>query len=354
MKNEQKKLHQIQSVFMGGSLHSFLLYLLLNDLKKVENTFFFVHLKFLAQILDQHSWSYHFFGLYTPTGTRMQKFFTLLCRGIRILFWKLSAKVRWSFLRRVPIYGEDRAEYSVILIGRRAYTLLEEGMMNYSDFSKRKIRFRVLRRFLLGPLFDRRMGVGPQAKRIILTGLAKIPEHYRNKNVEIVSMERLWQESCEEKKNFILNVFDLTPDELVVLQGCDVLVLGQPLAHDGYMTEAEQIEMTRRILAPYEPSRVLLKPHPRDPLKYAELFPDVRVWNKPTPMELISLCGAKFKKVVTVNSTAALSFSYSLELDWLGKNLDALCFSHLCEASRKKFNRFAGEIPLPTERLVSA
>lgn len=226
--------------------------------------------------------------------------------------------------------------------------------MNYSDFSKRKIRFRILRRLLLGALFDKRMGEGPQAKRIILTGLAELPEYYKNKNVEIVSMERLWQESSEEKKNFILNIFDLTPDELVVLQGCDVLLLSQPLAHDGYVTEAEQIEMTRRILAPYEPSRVLLKPHPRDPLKYAELFPEVHVWNKPTPMELLNLCGAKFKKVVTVNSTAALSFSYSVELDWLGKNLDAPCFGHLCEASRKKFNQFAREIPLPKERRASA
>jgi hypothetical protein len=66
-----------------------------------------------------------------------------------------------------------------------------------------------------------------------------------------------------------------------------------------------------------------LKPHPRETTDYKKAFPDVIVFDKIVPFQLFSLIGLKFKTVVTVCSTAALSLKSSdTVIDFKGSEID--------------------------------
>jgi len=358
---------RITHILMCSSPHVLLLYFLVAPFTVIkESTFFFFSSDSVndRRRLKRFLPYSHIFDNVEIAGKRLRgmggnkvlKFFLLFkigcsllvqCWGIRLFRFFL-----WPFLQTAEILGTDHLAFEAALIGRRTYTLIEDGLGNYSNSLIERIRlgkipFVVLRSLIVGPLLRKCLGLGPQARKIIMTGLAELPDCYRGKVVEIVSMEKLWREALEEKKVFIRQFFDLTPEDLEVSRGRDVLFIAQPFAVDGLMTQEEQIVLIRKVLERYGVSKVALKPHPRETLNFVELFPEVCVLKKSVPMELMNLCGVTFSRVVTINSTAALNFSCEVELDWLGTDLDTHWFDHLSALSRGRFARFLKEVPLP-------
>ena len=81
------------------------------------------------------------------------------------------------------------------------------------------------------------------------------------------------------KKAFIMKFFDLTPEDADTISRKDIILVDQPLADDGLITQDEQAEMMRRIIERYGASRVLLKTHYRNSMNYRKIFPDVFVWD---------------------------------------------------------------------------
>jgi hypothetical protein len=45
------------------------------------------------------------------------------------------------------------------------------------------------------------------------------------------------------------------------------------------------------------------------------------VFEKPVPMHLFNLLGARFKKAITVFSSTVASFDYNIEIDWYGTEI---------------------------------
>lgn len=353
-----------KNVLITTSPYTTLLYFLVNDLKDIQDTaYFFVRgRKWTEQEVNRtkNVLPQSYFLNEKPITARFRRYALLqrlytaaqlaTNRAVPCLLLRAAKNFRWPFLKTAQIFCYDDYSTAKALIGKREYTFLEEGLFTYENadtYAYSKSFTLKLQRFLYAPFSVRGLGTSPQAVRIILTGLAEIPKCYNGRNLEVVSMPELWSKSEPQKKSIIMKFFDLTPDDIAALKQKDIIVVEQPLADDGLITRDEQTEMMRRIIQRYGASRVLLKTHYRSSINYRELFPDVLVWDKMTPMELLSLCGVRFSEAVTVNSTAALSFPEDVKIVWLGRSPEDSCFSHFGAASRRLFDAFVNRIPLP-------
>lgn len=92
----------------------------------------------------------------------------------------------------------------------------------------------------------------------------------------------------------------------------------QAFSDDHFVTEEEQVEIYRKILSNYDEDDVVIKPHPRDKIDYRKYFPKVMYFDKTVAMQFLAILGIKFERVVTVSSSAALSFGIDIPIDWYG------------------------------------
>lgn len=354
----------MKQVLITPSPYTTLLYFLANDLDTLEDSaYFFVRVrrwsdeeKAKTREVLPNSYFVNQTGLTIRfrNNAVLQKFYTALQLALKrmgpYLWLRATKNLRWPFLKTAEIWCYDN--YSVIkaLLGSRDYVFLEEGLFTYENaeiYAGKASFFRKLQIFLEAPFGVRGLATTNQAKRIILTGLAEIPKCYADKNLDVVSMPELWAKSDPAKKAFIMKFFELSPEDVEAMKERDVILVDQPLADDGLITRDEQAEMLRKIIADYGASRVLLKTHYRSTMNYRELFPDVYVWDKLTPMELLTLCGVKFSQAVTVNSTAVLSFPEDMRIEWLAKDMESKYFGHFSPESRRNFTEFAENFPVP-------
>ena len=356
--------NQKMNVLITTSPYTTLLYFLVNDLQDIKSSAcFFIRnrhysseeRKKITSIMPKS-----YFLIESPLRIRFRgnaltrRLYTalqlVLRRGIPYVFLRVSKKFRWSFLNTAEIFAYDNSPTAAALIGRRDYTFLEEGLFTYQNadrFANNNSLDLRLQDFCAKPFGIRGLAANSQAKRIILTGLAEIPECYSKKNLDVVSMLELWKESGRDKQEFIMKFFELEASDVEAVKSKDIILVDQPLADDGLMTKAEQIELVRRILDHYGASNVLLKTHYRNSINYRAVFPDVMVWDKFTPMELLTFCGVKFREAVTVNSTAVLTLPSDVKIEWLGIDTANSFFDHLSEPSSTILRNFINSIPTP-------
>ena len=134
-------------------------------------------------------------------------------------------------------------------------------------------------------------------------------------------MKKLWDNSPKEKKQFILNVFDINPSDIQILNSRDIILFTQQFSDDHYLTVDEQITLYKKILSNYDQTKVIIKPHPRDSIDYKKKFPGIAVFEKIAPMQLLDLLDIHFKIAVTISSSAVLSIPYKLKIDWYGSRI---------------------------------
>ncbi len=268
-------------------------------------------------------------------------------------------------MKTSKFWAVDHTGWCRVLLYNEHYTLLEDGSVNYFyhewlNNNPEKLNFKqkiksLIKKIIYGNYNIKPYGHNKNCEKIILTGFTNLPDYYSNLNYEILPLNELWNNSGDDKKSFILEFFDVTQNDLNKLEGRNIIFLDQQWAIDKFMTEAEQIEMTRKILKDYDPSKVVIKLHPRNPLNYSEALPGFLVWDKPAPMELLNLCGVNLKTAITLNSTAVILFSNDVEIIWLGKdkNLTGNYFDHLNSETKERLMKINNLVPLPKTLLKS-
>lgn len=115
----------------------------------------------------------------------------------------------------------------------------------------------------------------------------------------------------------------LTPGDVIILKGIfgkdipeleperSILLLTQPLFLDGLASSQQEqeniyLDLVSKNLLDCE--TLVVKPHPRDFMNYAKIFPTAIILDKDMPVELLGLMGISvFKKVLSFSSTAGLS-----------------------------------------------
>jgi hypothetical protein len=296
-------------------------YLMMSSKEEIDNTFFF-----FAQTIPE-SLRKHF-----PNSAYLRVKESPIYRHKLLLapYMLIKRWLKWPFLFSAEIYGLDF--YWFLLRGLKINYLEDapsvfdiwEGSslyQNYVNATKASPIKKWIRRVLYGEYYCFPVGTSTSAKAIYATSPSDKPYH-RGKAHYVINFKDEWEKSSPAKKQFIRQVFEITDADVALLNSRSVILLTQPLCVDKIMTEEEQISIYRSMIAHYGAENVLIKPHPRDKIRYTELFPGVAYFTKSVPMQLLALWGANFKKVATVNSSSAFSFGEDADIDWWAEKLD--------------------------------
>ena len=145
--------------------------------------------------------------------------------------------------------------------------------------------------------------------------------HYGKRNI-VKNLKEEWENSSIEKKQFILDIFDISIKDFALLKSRKVLLLTQPFYEDGKMSINKQIDMYRNIIRHYGEENVIIKPHPRDKCDYKKEIPNILYFAKQIPMQLLAIFGLTLDHLVTINSSSALSFGSTVNIDWWAEQMD--------------------------------
>lgn len=217
-------------------------------------------------------------------------------------------------MKKVEIYGNDDLSYSYFK--RKGYILIEDGLINY----QKKIKFNkidIIKKIIkLENPFYQSFGYSKNVKNIYLTGLAPIPNEIKDK-VKLINLKELWNKKAKREKNEILNIFGFNDKIIENLKNKNEILYTQPLSEDAVITETEKIDIYAKIIKNYKKETLVIKQHPREKTDYKKIFTNVEVLNQVFPAELFNLLDIKFKKAITLFSTAALS-DKNIKVDFYG------------------------------------
>jgi hypothetical protein len=319
------KKNNYSRVCIVGTVYTLFFYLLNCNDDEIESTFFFFGDGIPLSVREKFNHYFYF--------KRSKK---LWRRRLSRIFLNFFSHVRWPFLNSAKLFGQDHLWFSSGIIGKREYVLLEDApfimslyfnsVVRKNEISNRSGLKGLFNYLLFGNLFQRSQGENNQCKEVILSQKDN-SSILQDKIIHVKPLEELWELSSGSKKEKILSVFGISKEDIVYFKNKSVILFTQPFSVDNYIDEQEQVNLYRDILKSYDKNEVLLKVHPRDDIDYRKYFSDIAVFNKPVPMQLFDVIGVKFNKAVTVCSTAVFSFSYDIEIDWIGTQ----CNKHLYE-----------------------
>lgn len=257
-------------------------------------------------------------------------------------------KIQWPFLAKAEIYGldfywdllrglhmnyiEDCPNVLDIWETTRLYEFYQKGQKEPTI--KRRIK-----QWLFGSYYQCPVGTSTDVKAIYTSAPYNKPYH-QGKSKIVVDLKQAWEKSDKEKKKIILDIFDLTENDLQELKSRKVILLTQPYVEDKKMAEKQLINIYKDIINKYGEENVLIKPHPRDKCEYKHFFPGAILFSKSVPMQLLALLGINYEHIVTINSSSALSFGIDASIDWWAEKLDPSLvrdegFCTLAEARKK-------------------
>ncbi|MDR0606482.1 MAG: glycosyltransferase family 52 protein [Bacteroidales bacterium] len=317
--------HTYTRVCIAGTVYPLLLYLLYSSEEEIHNTYFFFG-RGVPHSIRQKFPNYYFFD------EEQNKFKRKLMQNaiFMILFVRFGQIIRWPFLRQVKIFGQDHLFYSCYLIGNKKYTLIEDAphIMHLTEQKKHLFDYWKTDKFfkkrllykIIGGTFLHHIGDNNICEEVILTVDETAP-HLKGKKRTVISTFSLWDNSTESKKDLILRIYDIEKEDIAIMKSKENVLFTQQFSSDGVITVEEQEHIYRQIIDNYNHNSILIKTHPRDFFDYKKAFPHIVVFNKIVPVQLFDLLGVKFKKAITVSSSAVTSFNYDLEIDWYGTEI---------------------------------
>lgn len=305
---EKIKQKDVKRVCMVPTVYSLLQYLLISSEDEIKHTYFF---------------------LTTTFGERTLSFFPnkhviypgqahVLLRGPRLLykmFLMWTRNLFWPFFRHAEVFALDHAFY--VFLRKKTYIQLDDGMGTYchnpmqTDRSAR----------LLGFSSDKQWGRSKYCKGRFLSMEPPKDSYLREKPYKKFDLQTLWKEASAEKKQFIMEIFDVKQEDLDFFAPFENILLTQCYSEDKTISEEEKIACYRRIVEAYhlEPGKTLIKTHPRELTDYEKLFPGFAVFTKKIPIELVVLNVSNAKKAITLTSTSVFLFNRDkTEIIWCG------------------------------------
>jgi len=131
----------------------------------------------------------------------------------------------------------------------------------------------------------------------------------------------MWKKiSCEEKCK-ILFVFNLSEEEIKNNFGSTSIVFTQPISEHDFVSESKKIEIYKRLIEEFDLHDAVIKKHPRETTDYSLYFNN-KIIDNIAPFELYELYGVRFSRAATLYSSVVNSFSYDLEVLYLGVEYD--------------------------------
>lgn len=298
----------IKYVCIADTTYVLLLYCLSKTMEEIESTLFVVGIKFPKNILSKLPNS---IILEVDLGNNVVDLCMNICKERKLLFEK------YPFIKECPLYGLDHITKSYVLLNHRKMVVIEDGYGLYNPPGcKQTLISKVVKNVLGIPLNT--FGRGNHCDSIIYTGL--MPYHNNGKKLIKIDVQ---QELCRDKEReiFIYNLYDICKEDIDIFQSKDIIIITQPIEDLGDYSDEDKFRIYGRCLESCDHSKVIIKTHPRDKANYKSIFPDVEVYSKPVPLEILSILSGNFKKAYTHSSTAIFSMPETIEKifikDWL-------------------------------------
>ncbi len=311
----------ISQVCIASSQHALLQYLLLFDDYTVKYKTFYMLGYGIGTDISAHLPACHF-GT-SPTARKHS-----LMRMLDKVLIRIFKYAKFPFLRSADIYALDWG-FAAPLIGRRQYSLLADcplfmshNMQETSGEFLRQLHQKHslegrLERWLIGNIAISGHGNNPQCQRFFLTE-ENVSPVLKNKEIHIQSLQCLWDNASNDKKNFVATTFNVAQSDVDGISGRDIMFMTQALITDAILSETEYLHLLNRLFSRYDQSKLLIKLHPRDRFDYRRYFPDVAVYDKPVNIQLLVLMGTSVSKAVTICSSSINAFPETVDVEWLG------------------------------------
>ncbi len=317
------------------TVYSLFEYLLYSSYEEIEDTFFIFEKWMWPQFGNKFNNSYcmHARGM----GRRG--------RNIMWIYWYYLKWFRLPAFKGAELFTLDHLPYHPIFIGRHKYTLLEDGpychtvkMKNnvpYSVFEEREAEhlptfserfFFKFRKIVYGPVYFNRWGKNNICSDIILSTDDYL-DYFKDKTIHHIKLNGIWDSFPINKQEFILNVFNMTTDDINLLRSKKVIILTQPLWPD-YISEEEHGNVWKSIISKYPISDILVKPHPRDNYKYENDIEGLTVFRKKIPSQFFDVLNLHFSKAVTTFSSSVFGLN-ATEIDWYGTEVSQTIFDRI-------------------------
>lgn len=312
-------------VCIVGTVYALLLYLISSDLNKIKNTYFFFG-DGIGQSIRERFENHSYYSTKKATGWKMAK------RRFNKIRLRLFSNHLFPFLKTSKIFAQDHLYFAPLLIQNRSYTLIEDGL-NWFSIHMREDSLNYQRTIayqnslkgkfqsaILGSLSTHPFGLSDQCKEILLSAPDDTP-FLKNKKVNVCDMNSAWENSTVEKQELLLSKFGVTTKDIETIDGKSIILFTQPLFSDNILTQKEHFEVYDNIISDFPIENIIIKTHPRDQFPYHQYFPNIAIFDKPIPMELLSMVGVRFKKAVTICSTVVYTLPYELDIIWIGSNV---------------------------------
>lgn len=221
------------------------------------------------------------------------------------------------------VYGQDHLSASNFFVSKYKFILIEDGLSFHSNYiTKLKEKF-LKEKFLKKSIrkickINYHHGLDEKIKEIYVSNLGELSKEYRNKDLKYFNIQELWENVGEKKQQEIVKFYNIDKN-ILNFEFCResyTLLLTQPLSEDRYITEQEKIAIYSKIIK--ENKKIIIKPHPRERTIYEKYFKDIRILDKEIPIELYSLLGIKFNKIVSLFSTGILNSFLDCDREILG------------------------------------
>lgn len=308
-----------QRVCMPNSLYCFMYYLFLSTEEQIDNTIYFFT-KDIPEEIQQHMPHHHFVDTLKWGRNR---YFTSL-------YWMVFRNIKYPELKHADIYGLD---FNWWLLRNLKMNYIEDGpyvldiwensslFQNYKSIENAPFIKRKAAEILFGEYYRHPVGTSKSVTAIYTSAPYNKSYHAGKQNV-VINLKEAWTGFAESKKKKILAIFNIDEDCLKQLNSRKIILLTQPYAIDGHMTEEEQLNTYRKIIHSYGEENVIIKPHPRDKCDYKTNMPRVMTFDKIVPMQFLVMLGANFERIATINSSSALSFNAHTPVDWWAERMD--------------------------------
>ncbi|WP_407377395.1 polysialyltransferase family glycosyltransferase [Methanobrevibacter sp.] len=216
----------------------------------------------------------------------------------------------------VEVYGHAQTPFSYMFFENENSNIIEDGMENYTAKICETHKINPLIDFILhicGIYFLNQCecyGSHKNIKNVYLTNEHDNP--LIKDKVQIINIKERWNNLSKSEQEKLLEIFNVN------IEGIDfnektALLLTQPLSESTSIniTEEEELNIYKEIMAKFSDYQIILKPHPRDTKDFEKLFPDVKIIDGSFPVEIMTMINIYPTVVCSVVTTALYNFEKS-------------------------------------------
>ena len=324
------------------TIYSLFLYLIHSTFEEINKTLFLIPPDFPDGITNHLPSSLFIKPFFMPKT----KFESFLNKHFTWIYYALKRNELYKDVKKnAKLYFQDHLFLSEGIIGWKHYTLIEDSAQSFSAISKSKFhqRFWIGKKLTLYPIYKLLYGpvlYGAFARNNrcheLLLSVEDNDEVTAHIPRIICRIEDEWKKSSIEKQKLIKDIYNFTEEDEILLENCEGILYTQNFYSYNYLTKDEQIQLYREIIDQYPRMKLVIKPHPMDKIQYENYIPNINVYRKNIPSQLLDLSGIRFKRHITCYSSAVRGITYPSEIDWYGT-----------EVSPKLFKRIGHKIDAP-------